>query len=70
MALILPAASTIQPGASQVIHDISGAAAANNITTTRAGADTINGGTANVISTNYGGVKLWCDGVSAWFILP
>ena len=70
VALTLPAASATPIGATIVIQDVSGAALVNNITITRAGADTINGAAAAIIMTNYGGVKLWCDGVSAWFILP
>lgn len=69
-ALLLPAASATPPESTIVIQDVSGASGVNNITMTRAGSDTINGATTAVITTNYGGIKLWCDGVSKWFLLP
>jgi hypothetical protein len=70
VALTLPAAGSTPAGAIITVMDISGAAGTNNITISRAGADQINGTTSKVISTNYGGVRLWCDGTSNWFILP
>lgn len=51
------------------IKDISGAAAANNITITRAGADTIDGATNYVIASDYGGVKLRPPAAGSWSIV-
>ena len=66
--ITLPAASSIQPGNQiLVVKDESGAAATNNITITRAGADTIDGAATKVINANYGSVRLYSDGVSKWF---
>lgn len=66
----LPAASTVPAGTVTTVVDLAGNAATHNITITRAGSDTINGGTTFVINTNYGGARLFCDGVSAWIVLP
>lgn len=51
------------------IKDISGAGAANNITITRAGADTIDGATAYVITSDYGGIKLRPAASGKWAIV-
>jgi hypothetical protein len=70
VALTLPAASAMAAGTSISVMDISGAANTYNITITAAGSDTINGASTKVISTAYGGAKLWCDGSSKWFVAP
>jgi hypothetical protein len=62
----LPAASTT--GRLIIIADESGTAGVNNITITRAGADTINGATSYVINQNYGAVALISDGTSLWTV--
>lgn len=64
----LPAASVTLAGHMMTVKDESGAAATNNITIARAGADTIEAGTSVTISTNYGIVRLYSDGVSKWFL--
>lgn len=51
------------------IKDISGAAATNNITITRAGADTIDGATSYVITSDFGGVKLRPPAAGSWAIV-
>lgn len=64
VAITLPDAATwvVNPGGKGgyplLIKDISGAAGANNITITRAGANTIEGTTSYVINSNYGGIGL------------
>lgn len=56
----------IPKGRSIIIQD-NGNAAANNITITRGGADTINGANTLVISTNYGRRTLFSDGAGKWY---
>lgn len=51
------------------IKDTSGAAAANNITITRAGADTIDGATSVVITSDRGGWKLRPPAAGSWAIV-
>lgn len=51
------------------IMDISGAAATNNITINRAGADTIDGLTSLTISGNYGAFALRVTPSSNWVIV-
>jgi len=65
--ITLPLASSCGPGEIILVKDESGAAATNNITVQRAGADTIDGAATKVINTNYGFVRFYCDGVSKWF---
>jgi hypothetical protein len=67
--ITLPAATAVGPGAKYTIKDESGAAATNNITIARAGADTIEGATSLVISTNYGKATLYSDGTSKWLAI-
>lgn len=57
LAITLPAANT-RGGMPLTIKDVSGAAAAHNITANRAGADLIDGAATAVISTNYGALRL------------
>lgn len=51
------------------IKDISGAAAANNITVNRAGTDTIDGATSLSIVSDYGGYKIRPPAAGSWSIL-
>jgi len=64
--ITLPAANTFKAGQMLVIADESGAAGTNNITVSRAGADTIDGTTSVTISVNYGVLRLYSDGTSLW----
>lgn len=67
--ITLPAAASYGIGRVLVIKDESGAAGTNNITAQRAGSDTIDGATSKAISSNYGSLTLYCDGVSKWFTI-
>lgn len=63
----LPAASAFNPGQEVIIGDTSGSCSATKtITITRAGADTIDGATTEVIAAAYGKRRLISDGVSKW----
>lgn len=65
--ITLPAASAYPAGAMLIVKDESGAAATNNITVQRAGSDAIDGATTKVISANYGSIRLYSNGSTAWF---
>ncbi|SDR10158.1 hypothetical protein SAMN05519103_00746 [Rhizobiales bacterium GAS113] len=66
----LPAAASYQKGAQLTIIDESGSCSATNtIGITRAGADTINGGTSLTLNQAYAYVALESDGVSKWTIV-
>lgn len=68
--ITLPAISTLpQAGTTFTVKDESGAAATNNITVTAGGTDTIEGSASKAISTNYGSMTLYHDGVSKWFVI-
>ncbi len=68
VAITLPAASAVPANDVWfVFKDESGAAGTNTITISRAGADTIDGATSATITTNYGKIGLYSDGVSKWF---
>lgn len=54
------------PGRQMIIKDESGAAGTNNITFDPAGSVTVDGATTKVINTNYGVLRLYCDGTN-WF---
>ena len=64
----LPAANSVNTGQSVFISDFRGVASASNtITVTRAGSDTVNGGTAFVaINVIYGVAECASDGISRW----
>lgn len=64
----LPLANTVNAGQTIYILDVRGVATASNtITLTRAGADTINGGTTfAAIAAAFGSSECWSDGVSRW----
>lgn len=63
----LPAASSFNAGQEVIIGDTSGSCSATKtITITRAGADTIDGATTEVIAAAYGKRRLISDGVSVW----
>lgn len=63
--ITLPPASGLA-GKQLVIKDESGAAGTNNITVDGNASETIDGTLTAVISTNYGALRLYCDG-SNWF---
>lgn len=66
-AVTLPAASTcVHAGQQFMLQEIGGSTGV--ITITRAGSDTINGGTSlSLAATAYGRQMLVCDGTSAWY---
>jgi hypothetical protein len=65
----LPAANAFIAGQVICVKDGNGNAATNNVTVSRAGADTIDGGSATsvVINTNNGKLWLQSDGSSKWW---
>lgn len=66
--ITLPAASACTAGQIFIIKDEAGtAASANNITIARAGSDTIDGATSVSITADYGVIRLYSDGSSAYF---
>jgi hypothetical protein len=66
-AWTLPAASAVNPGQPLVIADFFGTVTVTNtIVITRAGSDTINGGTTVTINSANGAYILWSDGISKW----
>lgn len=70
-AWTLPAANAVNAGQSLCIVDNAGGiGATNTLTVTRAGADTINGSTTDVLNAQYAGVCLYSDGVSKWTFIP
>jgi len=63
----LPAASAVNPGeAIEVFDSAGGVTTVNTLTLQRAGADTINGATAAVLTTPRSAIRLVSDGVSKW----
>jgi len=52
--LVLPASDDLRDGDEIIVQDESGLAASHNITISRSGTDTVNGGTSVTISANYG----------------
>ena len=65
--ITLPAASAVA-GRRLVFKDRVGACASRNVTISRAGSDTIDGGTTVVINTNFGGYTLISDGATRWMV--
>lgn len=64
----LPAAATAGAGKMYFIKDESGGAAANNITIDPSGAELIDGAATKLINTNYGAMRIYCNG-TAWFTI-
>ena len=63
----LPAASAVPVGFELIIGDESGSVTSTNtIIITRAGSDTVNGGTSTALNTAYGRTTLISDGTSKW----
>lgn len=67
--ITLPSASAVGAGYIVFVSDETGAAAANNITVTRAGGDNIDGGTTSVIATGYGVKGFKSNGSAKWFLI-
>lgn len=66
----LPAASSFSAGQCLTVLDGNGHAGSNAISVARAGSDTINGSaSAQSISSNFGWLELYSDGVSNWHAL-
>ncbi len=66
----LPAASAMRPGSIIRIVDLSSAISlTNTLTITRAGGDTINGGTSVVLSAPLSSISLTSDGGSQWYAI-
>lgn len=67
----LPAANAVNDGGYFIVADYQGTiTSTNTLTVTRAGADTINGGTSITISGANGAIILTSDGISKWNALP
>lgn len=64
----LPACADARDSAEIIVKDATGSAGTNNITIDAAGSETIDGALTRVINTNYGSVRLLCDGVSNWLV--
>ncbi len=64
----LPALNSVEDGATFIIKDESGGAAANNITIDGNLTETIDGALTKVINTNHGAVRLIKSG-NAWFTI-
>jgi hypothetical protein len=63
----LPAANAVNPGQEIIVADYQGTVTATNtLIVTRAGTDTINGGSTATISAANGGLLIRSDGVSKW----
>src|SRR6185437_4572125 len=63
----LPAASAVNPGQEIVVADFQGTVTGTNtLVISRAGSDTVNGGTSVTISAANGAYMLKSDGVSKW----
>lgn len=58
----LLAVASVAVGKRLIVKDESGAAGANNITVDASGAELIDGAATSVISTNYGVLRLYCNG--------
>lgn len=68
----LPAANSVPGGTMlQVVDESGSASGTNTISWARAGSDTINGGTGNVVAVNaaYGNGKVMSDGTSKWTVV-
>lgn len=63
----LPAANAVNPGQDLIVADFQGTVTASNtLVITRAGADTVNGGTSVTITAANGAYLLKSDGTSKW----
>jgi hypothetical protein len=62
----LPAAAAANNGQTVIVKDVNGSAATHNITVSVIGGGNIDGSTTDVISTNYGVVRVFSNGTQ-WF---
>ena len=69
VTVTLPLASTVAAGYGFTVKDGAGTAVTHNLTIARAGSDTIDGATSQVMTTNWSSVTIVSDGVSAWYLV-
>ena len=69
VAVTLPTAASVRSGFILTIKDITGDCASNNITISRSGSDTIDGGTSVVMSIPRCSVSLISNGAALWNII-
>lgn len=63
----LPAANSVTAGYELIVADESGSVTAiNTLTINRAGSDTVNGATSDVMTSAYGSRRLFSNGSNAW----
>lgn len=67
--ITLPLCNGATLGNEYQVKDSTGGAATNNITVSRNGTDTIDGGTSAIINTNYGTVRVKCGAIGAWDVM-
>jgi hypothetical protein len=68
VTITIPSAEIAKAGRGFLVKDISGAASCNNITVDVEGCETIDGGSTDVINTDYGSAGYVTDGTSVWKI--
>lgn len=68
ITVTLPLASSLTVGKEFLIQDESGSASSNNVTIAASGADTISGASSYIITGDYEGVDILCDGVAFYAI--
>ena len=66
--ITLPLAASVSDGRIYIIKDKDGQSLDNNITVVRAGSDTVDGATSQVLNSNYGSWMIVGDGASNWYI--
>lgn len=64
----LPSASSLRSGQGFALKDESGLAGTHNITLDAAGSDTIEGSGTLSVTSNYGYVEFYTNGVDEWFL--
>lgn len=67
VAITIPTALLVE-GRMFRIKDGSGGASTNNITVDCEGSETIDGSATHILSSNYGSIAMYCDGIN-WFVL-
>jgi len=66
--ITLPLASGVSAGRIYIVKDKDGQANSNNITVVTQGSDTVDGGSSQVLDSDYGSWTIIGDGNSAWYI--